>query len=571
MCHSKHIVSSLVSANFIRKAVFYLVPMILSLSVHEFAHAWVATKLGDETPEKEERLTLSPLSHIDIWGTLVIPLMSIAFSGVAYIGWAKPVQVNPSRFTRKVSMRTGMALTAVAGPLSNFMLAFASVGILTLCFRFGWLSTVSRNQVAIIELLKTMFFVNVGLCVFNLLPIPPLDGSRLLPRSLDNLVESMGNFSFLLIMVVLSIPAIRLILIDLPMRWLTHAILAVFGLAQLSPKGIRVGTASKPISDTDFELIASDESESVSIEKHVYSVRLPQFEGPLDLLLHLIQTHELNIIDIPISFVTTKYLEYLSMMQALSIDVASEYLVMAAVLTHIKSKMLLPQNPNNQEDGLDEDELDPRGDLVRRLLVYQTYKNAAQQLEQRHILGTDVFARPPAAPPPKSEVPLAQISVFQLMEAFQNLLERRKISHNHEVMFERITIHERIQEIVLQLEQKTRVVFEDLFPEEMTRFDLVITFLALLEMSRLKMTHLFQTDVYSPIHIEYAGPPPDLDLQSLLEHDAALLEPQQTANANARRKKASKALPPTAASDTGDVRNEPPLPSPEPQPDKRST
>ena len=123
-----------------------------------------------------------------------------------------------------------------------------------------------------------------------------------------------------------------------------------------------------------------------------YTVQLPNFEGPLDLLLHLIQQHELDILDIPIAFITEKYVDYILLMQELNIDIASEYLVMAATLTHIKSRLLLPVPPDEAEEG-DEEELDPRAELVRRLLEYQKYKLAAGELSSRSIFGRDVFAR----------------------------------------------------------------------------------------------------------------------------------------------------------------------------------
>src|ERR1700735_3553348 len=155
-----------------------------------------------------------------------------------------------------------------------------------------------------------------------------------------------------------------------------------------------------------------------------WSLRLPHFEGPLDLLLHLCQKHELNILDIPISFVTEKYLEYLSVMQLMHLDVAAEYLVMAATLAHIKSKMLLPAPPPGQEDDDPEDELDPRGALIRRLLEYQKYKDAGQQLAARGVAGRAVFLR--GAPVEEAAShglpPLAELPIFALVDAFQRVL-----------------------------------------------------------------------------------------------------------------------------------------------------
>ena len=213
----------------LRKLVLYLVPMILSLSVHEFAHALVATRLGDDTPEREERLTLSPAAHIDLFGSILIPVISIVTTGAAFIGWAKPVNITPSHFRRGVNMRTGLAIASAAGPLSNLLLAILAMGLIVLTTRFGWLTGASPMQIALAQLLRAFFSINVGLCVFNFLPIPPLDGSRLLPRSLDDLVEKMGNYSFMLIILVMMAPPLRGALIEWPMEMLTRGILSLFG------------------------------------------------------------------------------------------------------------------------------------------------------------------------------------------------------------------------------------------------------------------------------------------------------------------------------------------------------
>src|SRR3954454_21853939 len=159
-----------------------------------------------------------------------------------------------------------------------------------------------------------------------------------------------------------------------------------------------------------------------------YSVTLPSFEGPLDLLLHLCQKHELDILDIPISFVTEKYLEYLAVMQLMNLDVASEYLLMAATLAHIKSKMLLPAPPPGQEDEVLEDEEDPREALIKRLLEYQKYKQAAADLQARGVAGRDIFTRGVAIDEAVHTglAPLADVPLYSLVEAFQAVLSKTK-------------------------------------------------------------------------------------------------------------------------------------------------
>ena len=241
---------------------------------------------------------------------------------------------------------------------------------------------------------------------------------------------------------------------------------------------------------------------------NAYSVTLPTFEGPLDLLLHLCQKHELDILEIPIGFVTEKYLEYLAVMQLMDLDLASEYLVMAATLAHIKSKMLLPAPPPGQEDDLlAEDEEDPRESLIRRLLEYQKYKQAGADLQARGVVGRDIFFRGSTLEEAVHTgiAPLAHVPLFSLVEAFQGVLAKSKIKLSHDVVHERITLTDRINELVDVLRTRRRMQFEELFSDASTRFDLVITFLALLEMTKLRMTRLIQVDPLAPIFVEFSA------------------------------------------------------------------
>ena len=282
-----------------------------------------------------------------------------------------------------------------------------------------------------------------------------------------------------------------------------------------------------------------------------YKVSLPSFEGPLDLLLHLCQKHELDILDIPIAFVTEKYLEYISVMRLVSLDIASEYLVMAATLAHIKSKMLLPAPPPGQEDDAHVEEEDPREALIRRLLEYQKYKLAGEELAGRGVAGRDIFLRGAAVAEAVHTglPPLAQVQIYSLVEAFQGVLSRSKVKLTHEIVHERMSLTDRINELVDVLRVRRRVVFEDLFDGLSSPFNLVITFLALLEMTRLRMTRLTQTEPMAPIYVEFSAseasdgedygtpqaPPADADATADATADA-------DADANA-----SPTEPPTAA------------------------
>ena len=184
-----------------------LIPLLLSLTVHEWAHAWSAYRLGDDTASMQGRLTLNPIAHIDLVGTLVLPLLGIPF------GWAKPVPVNPTRFRRGVSMSTGMIITAAAGPLSNVVLAFLSAVAFGLIGRFS--PETLTHTMGISSLLIMLILINVSLAIFNLIPIPPLDGSRvvdgLIPYGWRPQWESIVRLSPVLLIAVIVTPAARII------------------------------------------------------------------------------------------------------------------------------------------------------------------------------------------------------------------------------------------------------------------------------------------------------------------------------------------------------------------------
>jgi segregation and condensation protein A len=242
-----------------------------------------------------------------------------------------------------------------------------------------------------------------------------------------------------------------------------------------------------------------------------YRVELDVFEGPLDLLLHLVKKHELDILDIPISFITEKYLEYLDLMQALNLDIAGEYLLMAATLAHIKSRELLPTPElaeGEGEEGEGEDEIDPRQELIRRLLEYQKYKEAAANLGNRPVVGRNVWTRGSKQMASVSEEidpdatsPLAPFPVTKLIEAFDRVLSRAKVKLVHNVSIDRLSVSDRINELADRLEQEGSFGFQSCFrflTEDVevslaqAKHEAVVTFLAILEMARLRLVMLAQ-------------------------------------------------------------------------------
>lgn len=245
-----------------------------------------------------------------------------------------------------------------------------------------------------------------------------------------------------------------------------------------------------------------------------FRIALPNFEGPLDLLLHLIKEHRLDIFDIPLALITEKYLEYLERMRQIDLDIAGEFLVMAATLAHLKSRMLLPRQ-DVAEQGVDavaelhqEDAGDPREELVRRLLEYQKYKDAAEQLARQDILDREVFPRRvpvEAVPIPEEEVGLQEFSVLKLIEALDRVMERLAPKLQHEVVREQISLSDAMRRIAQKLAGQESCTFDSLFDEQRTRQAVVITFLAILEMVKRRLLKVSQEEPLAAILIKPNG------------------------------------------------------------------
>jgi segregation and condensation protein A len=239
-----------------------------------------------------------------------------------------------------------------------------------------------------------------------------------------------------------------------------------------------------------------------------YPVKLESFEGPLDLLLHLIKKHEVNIYDIPIALVTAQYLQYLELMQELNLDVAGDFLVMAATLIHIKSRTLLPRPAPEQEDP----EEDPRDALVRRLIEHQKFKAAAEMLHEKETLREAQWTRPDeviaaiAGDKPEPEI---EVDLFSLITAFRTVLQRAKQKPKVAVPTEQLSIETRIDQLLDRLSETEACGFVDLFDDQASRPEMIVTFLALLEMIRLKLIRVFQAGAFNEIRVYKRARPAD--------------------------------------------------------------
>jgi segregation and condensation protein A len=248
-------------------------------------------------------------------------------------------------------------------------------------------------------------------------------------------------------------------------------------------------------------------SDVVGDPSGLFRVALPNFEGPLDLLLHLIREHRIDIFDIPIALILEKYLQQLERMMTRNLDIASEFLVMVATLAHIKSRLLLPKQEAAAQAVSDlsmagEERGDPRAELVRRLLEYQKYKEAAEQLGRQDVLDRDTFCRRVAlekTPIPDEEVGLTEMSVYRLIEALSSVLKSLEPKLSHEVVRDRVKLSDAMREIGDQIREKGSVGFSTLFKGVQDRHRVVITFLAILEMCRLQLIQVSQEELQGEI------------------------------------------------------------------------
>ena len=235
--------------------------------------------------------------------------------------------------------------------------------------------------------------------------------------------------------------------------------------------------------------------------EEIYEVHLKDvFEGPMDLLIHLIKKNELDIYDIPIALITEQYLKYIDWMKSMNIDIAGDFLLMAATLTHIKSKLLLPANENGVED-----EDDPRMEITRPLLEYLQMKSAAASLSERDILGENTFSRILDRKDLQidNEDRIIKVGLFELMDAFQKLLEKIPASKRIDFTADKVSVKDKINELVDIFEKKGSVTFDQLFDANATKGELVVTFLAILEMVKLSLIGIIQNVQTGVIRLFY--------------------------------------------------------------------
>ena len=236
------------------------------------------------------------------------------------------------------------------------------------------------------------------------------------------------------------------------------------------------------------------------IPPYALQVFLEAFEGPLDLLLYLIRRQNIDILDIPIAEITKQYVQYIELMKELQLELAGEYLLMAAMLAEIKSRMLLPRPPS-----ADEEEEDPRAELVRRLQEYERFKKAALDLSDLPRMERDIF--PASADAPEREVvrQMPDVTLKELLLAFHDVLKRAEMYSNLRFQREPLSVRQRMSEILTHIDANAFTAFADLFDPEEGRMGVAVTFLAILELLRESLIEVVQAEEYTPLHVRVAS------------------------------------------------------------------
>lgn len=257
-------------------------------------------------------------------------------------------------------------------------------------------------------------------------------------------------------------------------------------------------------SEMPFAVVAGEPvttlPQDLYIPPHALQVFLEAFEGPLDLLLYLIRRQNIDILDIPIAEITKQYVQYIEMMSELQLELAGEYLVMAAMLAEIKSRMLLPRPVEEEED-----EADPRAELVRRLQEYERYKQAAQDISDLPRLERDIFVASADAPERTVVTQLPEVTLKELLLAFHDVLKRAEMYSNLHLQREPLSVRQRMSEVLTRINAKSFSGFADLFDPEEGRHGVAVTFLAILELLREALIEVVQGEEYSAIHIRAAS------------------------------------------------------------------
>ena len=270
---------------------------------------------------------------------------------------------------------------------------------------------------------------------------------------------------------------------------------------ETSPQEASVATSRPQQEEMPFAVVQGKEltvlPKDLYIPPDALEVILEAFEGPLDLLLYLIRRQNLDILEINVAEITRQYMGYIELMTTIQLELAAEYLVMAAMLAEIKSRMLLPRQPVNEED-----EGDPRAELIRRLQEYERFKNAAEDVDEMPRLGRDIHQASAEAPDREQQRPHPEVDMREILTALADVLRRAEMFESHQIELEKLSTRERMTQVLDRIRGQQFVPFVSLFKEAEGRLGVVVTFLAIMELIKESLVEIVQSESFGPIHVK---------------------------------------------------------------------
>jgi len=270
---------------------------------------------------------------------------------------------------------------------------------------------------------------------------------------------------------------------------------------ETSPQEASVATSRPQQEEMPFAVVQGKEltvlPKDLYIPPDALEVNLEAFEGPLDLLLYLIRRQNLDILEINVAEITRQYMGYIELMTTIQLELAAEYLVMAAMLAEIKSRMLLPRQPVDEED-----EGDPRAELIRRLQEYERFKNAAEDVDEMPRLGRDIHQASAEAPDREQQRPHPEVDMREILTALADVLRRAEMFESHQIELEKLSTRERMTQVLDRIRGQQFVPFVSLFKEAEGRLGVVVTFLAIMELIKESLVEIVQSESFGPIHVK---------------------------------------------------------------------
>ena len=270
---------------------------------------------------------------------------------------------------------------------------------------------------------------------------------------------------------------------------------------ETSPQEASVATSRPQQEEMPFAVVQGKEltvlPKDLYIPPDALEVILEAFEGPLDLLLYLIRRQNLDILEINVAEITRQYMGYIELMTTIQLELAAEYLVMAAMLAEIKSRMLLPRQPVDEED-----EGDPRAELIRRLQEYERFKNAAEDVDEMPRLGRDIHQASAEAPDREQQRPHPEVDMREILTALADVLRRAEMFESHQIELEKLSTRERMTQVLDRIRGQQFVPFVSLFKEAEGRLGVVVTFLAIMELIKESLVEIVQSESFGPIHVK---------------------------------------------------------------------